>query len=382
MRYNISSNLSISLFLIVIWLYRSFNCIDICKHLDPQHYHKQVFENDTYHLSLHYNYLLRISRHQLVLNGNFHPFPPPQHITTKFIFQYYNNDVDQIVIYRHRGKGLIEIFNDKKVGTISNYIRFFSKFKLKVFSDDKLFAVKSSFIKKVKNKEITAKITNVIYPNGKILFYYENIPKEIKGRERKSKITGDIKCETGNMVYEIDVPVKRIKTGTLVEYEPIGNICPKYNSIEECQYETTCIWLKEGNICIPNNDKDKNHLIENELRIQNSSDVNVLSPSTTIKHNETTSNMIEIEVVEKLNGTSEETVQHSNSSDVNVLSPPTTIKYNETTSKMIEDEFENILNGIFKETVRDSNTTAEFIEDRQLVESAIILFLLVILMFV
>ncbi|XP_018648770.1 putative egg protein CP391S [Schistosoma mansoni] len=285
MRYNISSNLSISLFLIVIWLYRSFNCIDICKHLDPQHYHKQVFENDTYHLSLHYNYLLRISRHQLVLNGNFHRFLPPQHITTKFIFQYYNNDVDQIVIYRHRGKGLIEIFNDKKVGTISNYIRFFSKFKLKVFSDDKLFAVKSSFIKKVKNKEITAKITNVIYPNGKILFYYENIPKEIKGRERKSKITGDIKCET--------------------------DICPKYNSIEECQYETTCIWLKEGNICIPNNDKDKNHLIENELRIQNSSDVNVLSPSTTIKHNETTSKMIEVEVVEKLNGTSEETVQHS-----------------------------------------------------------------------
>ncbi|CAH8532184.1 unnamed protein product, partial [Schistosoma haematobium] len=99
-----------------------------------------------------------------------------------------------------------------------------------------------------------------------------NIPTEIKEIDQESKISADIKCETHNVLDEIYVPSEWMKTGTLVEYEAVGKICPKYNSIKACQKATTlnmtCIWCEKVNTCIESSDQDTHHLKVNDCRVE------------------------------------------------------------------------------------------------------------------
>ncbi|CAH8576075.1 unnamed protein product [Schistosoma intercalatum] len=57
-----------------------------------------------------------------------------------------------------------------------------------------LFAVKVPFVKTVNGTEVTAKTIYLIHPNGKISFYYENIPMEIEESKRQSIISRKFVC--------------------------------------------------------------------------------------------------------------------------------------------------------------------------------------------
>ncbi|CAH8499524.1 unnamed protein product [Schistosoma rodhaini] len=98
------------------------------------------------------------------------------------------------------------------------------------------------------------------------------IPKEIEESRLQSKIVGIIRCEGGLKKPEISVPAKWIKSGSLVEFEVIGEICSQYNTSETCQNATTsittCIWCEKGEKCIESNNPDTHDLKVNDCRVQ------------------------------------------------------------------------------------------------------------------
>lgn len=72
---------------------------------------------------------------------------------------------------------------------------------------------------------------------------------------------------------EISVSSKWIKSGTLVEIEPIERSCSKHNSTEDCLNATTqnmrCIWCEKAGMCIDSNDKHTHELKVDDCRIKN-----------------------------------------------------------------------------------------------------------------
>uniref|UniRef100_A0AA82N802 Uncharacterized protein n=1 Tax=Schistosoma mansoni TaxID=6183 RepID=A0AA82N802_SCHMA len=90
----------------------------------------------------------------------------------------------------------------------------------------------------------------MIYPNGKIAFYYEEVSKAIKGNQVKSSLIGRITCGINE-----------------------GNQhCPKHNSINPCQEATTsdikCIWCKKYDICTASSDEDNHELKVNGCQVE------------------------------------------------------------------------------------------------------------------
>ncbi|CAH8616323.1 unnamed protein product [Schistosoma rodhaini] len=138
------------------------------------------------------------------------------------------------------------------------------------------------------------------------------IPTKIEESQPISKLNGRIECQKDFTNYEIPVPEKWIRSGTLVEFEVIGKICSQYNTSDTCQRELTptmtCTWCEKVNACIQSNDHNTHGLKINDCRVQNISDVNDVSISKTMKHNETTSGITEVQNM--TTETTEENKQH------------------------------------------------------------------------
>ncbi|CAH8290141.1 unnamed protein product, partial [Schistosoma rodhaini] len=58
-----------------------------------------------------------------------------------------------------------------------------------------LLGVKRNFSINVNGTEVTATMTSLIHPNGKVSFFYDNIPKEIEESQLQSKIYVIIRCQ-------------------------------------------------------------------------------------------------------------------------------------------------------------------------------------------
>ncbi|CAH8604659.1 unnamed protein product [Schistosoma bovis] len=86
--------------------------------------------------------------------------------------------------------------------------------------------------------------------------------------------------EEGNA---IDVPGKWIQSGTLVEFEALGD-CPKHVSSEACHGatipDTTCIWCETANMCITSNDKDLHEFKVNGCKNKSSTVIVATEPTT------------------------------------------------------------------------------------------------------
>ncbi|CAH8598887.1 unnamed protein product, partial [Schistosoma margrebowiei] len=83
-------------------------------------------------------------------------------------------------------------------------------------------AVRRSCPTNIDNKNDTIKVMNLIHSNGKIYFYYENIPTGLKKGDVVSSFIYYFKCGQEWRDPKIDVPHEWIKSGTLVEYEVLG----------------------------------------------------------------------------------------------------------------------------------------------------------------
>ncbi|CAI2727535.1 unnamed protein product, partial [Schistosoma spindalis] len=103
------------------------------------------------------------------------------------------------------------------------------------------------------------------------------------------------------------VPAKWIASGTMVEYEDIGTVCPEYNSSEACEKaapsNTTCFWCEKLNACINNDDQDNHNLKVKGCRVE---DVNNVSTTGPINHTESTPEIIDVQIEKNLQEISEQ----------------------------------------------------------------------------
>ncbi|CAH8611496.1 unnamed protein product, partial [Schistosoma haematobium] len=154
---------------------------------------------------------------------------------------------------------LISQEGDAGGGVIYNDINGNSEIISEILVGEEYFAVRRSCSTNIDNKNDTIKIMHLIQSNGKISFYYENIPKGLNSYIFGSGFYYDVRCGEDFVSSGIRVPVDWIQSGTLVEYEVLGD-CPNYNSTEAClggtTSNTTCIWCGKANTCITTNDKD------------------------------------------------------------------------------------------------------------------------------
>uniref|UniRef100_A0AA82N8G5 Egg protein CP391S-like protein n=1 Tax=Schistosoma mansoni TaxID=6183 RepID=A0AA82N8G5_SCHMA len=289
MRYNFSPSLWILVYVIFVWSYKLFSCNDFCNRFVFYQYEIVIIENDTYRYSLHYNYSMRIQHNQ--------PQPVPSErfknkinrrytARSKVSFSFYGSQVREIDFHDGNVDNVYE-FGGSRIGNIFNFIKNYTKSESWFLDENELLGVQKNYSTNVNGTEVKATMTSLIHPNGKVSFYYDNIPKEIDGSKLQSKIVGIIHCEDGTAFHEIRVPAKWIESGTLVEFEAIGEICSQYNTNETCQNAKisilTCFWCEKEKKCIISNLQDTH-----DCHVEKKSDVNDLSTSTPIKDIETT----------------------------------------------------------------------------------------------
>uniref|UniRef100_A0AA82N829 Egg protein CP391S-like protein n=1 Tax=Schistosoma mansoni TaxID=6183 RepID=A0AA82N829_SCHMA len=270
MRYNFSPSLWILVYVIFVWSYKRFNCNDYCKNPEIV-----IIENDTYRYSLHYKYSMRIQRNQAQPVPSYSFEYKIKHIYAgfpRFSCSYYGKHVEEIHFNENHANYVYQ-FESLSIGTIFNYIKSYKKSESRVLDEKELLGVQRNCSIDVNGSEVTATMTTLIHPNGKLSFYYDNIPMEIEESQLQSEIYGFIRCDYVITGHEILVPVKWIKSGTLVEFEAVGEICSQYKTNETCQNattsNTTCIWYEKGNACIESINADTHGLKVNDCSVEN-----------------------------------------------------------------------------------------------------------------
>uniref|UniRef100_A0AA82N7Z2 Egg protein CP391S-like protein n=1 Tax=Schistosoma mansoni TaxID=6183 RepID=A0AA82N7Z2_SCHMA len=275
MRYNFYSDISISFYLVVVLLYKCLQCQDVCQQPDLLQYEKVIYVNKSYLYSHHYNYTMRITLNQPnpVFNENLLKSPTNEEVKPNFQFKYYESQVNNFNVYSY---GTIDIQKVIRIGQIDIFILGEDGSEVQVLNEKDLFAARWSIKKNDNSKLVKGTVFCLIYPSGKISIYYEDIPTEINRNLLYSKMRGIFWCQTSEVESRITIPIERIKSGTLVEYEPMGESCAKYNTSESCQNarpsDIACIWCDKNNTCIDIYYQDTDYLKENNCRVKHTTD--------------------------------------------------------------------------------------------------------------
>ncbi|CAH8638631.1 unnamed protein product, partial [Schistosoma haematobium] len=245
-------------------------CDEICKQPNLKNFNKVIFKNDSYQYSHYYHYSQTVSLNQPHPNvsGSFIELKELE-IKPRFRLKYFETQVSEFLFY---DDGYLYIFkeNNAKIGEILNeLVNYVSKYLL---IEKELMAFKWSSVSIYDRTQTTPIVTTLIYANGKISIYYENILSEIN-RDKISGILGIFQCETA--------------------------ICPIHNSSEACRKattsKTTCIWCENWNTCIDSNQQDHHFFKVNGCHFK-SPDVSDVSSSTPVNHEETTLGIPEVQV--------------------------------------------------------------------------------------
>uniref|UniRef100_A0AA82N7T7 Egg protein CP391S-like protein n=1 Tax=Schistosoma mansoni TaxID=6183 RepID=A0AA82N7T7_SCHMA len=296
MRHTLLRCLSMTFYVVVLWPYTFSKSEDICEDNELQHRQNVIVQNDSYQYSLHYNYSMKITRHQLhpIVSDNFIKFSDNQKVYPNFFFKYYDSDVYSFYIDK---TGAIAFHE----GLVFINIPDIYPSDLEILNNEEMVAVKWSFKSNEDDTDFTAKITCLIYANGNISLYFEKIPSQIRKKYLQIGITTQIYCKTvgyntqGVKSPKINVPAKWIKSETLVEYEVIGTMCSQYTTTKSCQEEKTsdmtCIWCDKANKCIASNDQSTSKSKVNDCHVETSQETEDLSTPASIKRTETTSDV-------------------------------------------------------------------------------------------
>uniref|UniRef100_A0AA82N7S2 Egg protein CP391S-like protein n=1 Tax=Schistosoma mansoni TaxID=6183 RepID=A0AA82N7S2_SCHMA len=312
MRYNLLFGQSITVYSIIFMISRFIKCHEICTKPELGNYTKVIFENDSYEYSHNYYYsqLIRLKQSPPVSNDTFEKVDIDGSVVPAFLIKFYGNDVNRLHI---DPSGTIRMYNEGQVGGIDNYLKVFDQSNLEISNRKELLAIRQFYSK----NGFTFKVTSLIYPNGKIAFYFDDVAKEFQGNDVDSWFTGAIKCgKNGEDPWaEIKVPRKWIQSGTLVEHEVLGD-CPKHNSTNTCEDaktpNTTCIWCEKSDICTASNDEHNHEFKVNGCQVETVSNVNVKSEATQINQRETTTGITERDLTHELTETTQTTKSHLN----------------------------------------------------------------------
>uniref|UniRef100_A0AA82N8H0 Egg protein CP391S-like protein n=1 Tax=Schistosoma mansoni TaxID=6183 RepID=A0AA82N8H0_SCHMA len=257
MRYILPSSFLIPTCLLVILLTKFFNCQFTCDHIKNVKYEKIISENVSYRYSDHYEYFqtIRLDQKPPVVSGDFFKKQSfVQKITPKFPLKYYGQKVKELSILN---SGVIEIYGDDFIGQINIFLKIAFEENFNTANENEFIAVKW-YVKQYSHSG-GGSVLYLIYPNGKMSLYFDNIPQEIVGENLESWIDYRYKCldKQANTVFEpynrIHVPINFIKSRTFVEFEPNTESCFMKVSDETClnasKPDMKCHWCLTANLC-------------------------------------------------------------------------------------------------------------------------------------
>ncbi|CAH8530375.1 unnamed protein product [Schistosoma margrebowiei] len=228
-------------------------------------YEKIISQNTSYSYSDHYEYFQRIHLDQPnpIKSGTFVKSEISSEVVKpKFQFKYYGEIVNELKIIK---PGFLQLNGDG----IKGIMKIFEN----ITFEDTL---------EILNENVKGQVTYLIYPNGKMSIYFENIPKEIDESNLQSLIYYLHRCiDDKQRIYifesynPINVPVHLIKHRTLVEFEPNTETCYIKDSKETClsasKPNMKCYWCSKANKCTNGLDTHIDHWMENDCKPTKSS---------------------------------------------------------------------------------------------------------------
>uniref|UniRef100_A0A3Q0KU63 Ig-like domain-containing protein n=1 Tax=Schistosoma mansoni TaxID=6183 RepID=A0A3Q0KU63_SCHMA len=363
MRYTLSSDHLMLVYLVVSLTLKFFNCQHVCDENYSLKEGKLVFQDDSHAYSQHYHYsqIIRVNRPSPSVNCKSEKFVGSQKINPKFPFKVFGSDVSRFDIDKY---GIRFMNGSKELGSIDNHSPYVIFPQYEISNEENLLAIRFSFQIYGDSLNRIFMTTTVMLPNGNIYVYYDNITEEL---DFESLLSGSIECDgEGERDFEISVDAKWIKSGTLVEYKVSGD-CPKYNTTKTCQdsktLNTKCTWHEKANMCIVSTDMDIDDFKVNSCQIENSSNVNVSTTPIVVEQATTTQRTSESELRNELERTDQQSESHLNSSNVNVSTTPIVVKQATTTPGISESELRNELERTDQQSESHLNMTKEPTED-------------------
>ncbi|CAH8600918.1 unnamed protein product [Schistosoma curassoni] len=142
--------------------------------------------------------LIRRNQPSPIVGENFEKLVTDKKIDMKFPFTFYGTAVSAFSV---GVDGKIEIEVQGAYALINNYIFGDLQCETEISDKKEYFAVRRSCPTNIDNKIDTIKVMHLIHSNGKISFYYENIPRGLKKGDVESGIGYDIRCGEGNNCY-------------------------------------------------------------------------------------------------------------------------------------------------------------------------------------
>uniref|UniRef100_A0A5K4F9A2 Egg protein CP391S-like protein n=1 Tax=Schistosoma mansoni TaxID=6183 RepID=A0A5K4F9A2_SCHMA len=381
MRYNLLFGQSITVYSIIFMISRFIKCNEICTKPELKNFTKVIFENDSYKYSHNYYYsqLIRLNQSPPVSNDRFGNVYIDEFLVPAFLIKVYGNDADRLSINFY---GTISMFKGELVGGILNFLKRFEMSNLEILNEKELLAIRLTYHKQDNGENFTFKVTSLIYPNGKIAFYYDEVAMEFRKDYVVSWFTGAIKCGK-NGDYKsahVKVPKKWIQSGTLVELEVLGD-CSKHNSINTCEDaktpDKTCIWCEKSDICTASNNEDNDDFKINGCQVETVSNVNVKSEGTQINQREITTGITEPDLTNELTKITESTESHLSSSIVDASIEPTLTNHRVTTTGITEPDLTHELTETTQTTKSHLNKTTGTTENREERESKSSLYIVI-----
>ncbi|CAH8615638.1 unnamed protein product, partial [Schistosoma rodhaini] len=348
MRYTLLFCQSITVYSIIFMISRFIKCHEICTKPELGKYRKVIFENDSYEYSHHYYYsqLIRLNQPTPVFSGKFEKVIFSQSVVPAFLIKFYDIDVDTLNVASF---GLQMMYKGELVGQIDNELKIHAQSNLEISNNKELLALRQTYHKQDNGESFTFTVTSLIYPNGKIAFYYDDVSKATNGIQLQSNILGVINCgENGAILLlaKTYVPEEWIHSGTLVEHEVLGD-CPKQKTINACEDaktpDRTCIWCENSDMCTASNDKDNHDFKVDGCHVEAMSNVNDTSEATLISQRETTTDITEPDLTNELTKTNQITESYLSSSIVDASSEPTLPYHGEPTTGITEPDLTNEL---------------------------------------
>nr|AAS68254.1 egg protein CP391B [Schistosoma japonicum] len=130
-----------------------------------------------------------------------------------------------------------------------------NRLNIKYTGTEKFVAIQWPDLQVTSNKkQHTAKVIVVVYSDGRITIFYEDIPTEIDSKDLISTMTlkGEI-YGSYEVLSKISIPAEKIKTGTVVHLTPAPKYCSKETSEQACRdasiHGVECYWCIKPEIC-------------------------------------------------------------------------------------------------------------------------------------
>ncbi|KAH8849484.1 plexin domain containing 2 precursor [Schistosoma japonicum] len=269
--------------------------------------------NDTYQLSNHYYYTQEDFVNGTVGKDVVDKFKTglpenrnlPSNITSNFKLKLYGNEYDAITVY---ASGYVKMKSSGKSFTdvLINLCRFgSSRGYIQLLNTDSFVAIKWPQLS-IDSSEQTfiAKVILVMYSDGRITIFYEDIPTGIDSNDLISFINLYGTLRGRKQLYNsINVPDNMIKTGVVVQLTPTEKYCSKETSEQACRDASTpdveCYWCDVLSVCTNAFDQYTSFWLDNDCHIavmgednkgDSSSSTSNLTPTETTSTSPETSN--------------------------------------------------------------------------------------------